>query len=271
MKAYAMRALQPARTGEELSADMTYVSSKRDAQASGIFRYLQDFQGDGIPIADLLKNTGEVQYTMAARSVPHAETLVASARKKITYDAHEADFTRSVEQNEAVLERVKNRVYRYASAVVNRLLFESVPEGVIERTRGKVEKALASVSPSALEKFAVAYEELNGQSTENWTNACTAVRRILLDFADAVYPPREESVDDRAVGAEEYVNRLWAYAKEHIRSESGRGAIKAELADLGNRIDAIYRQSNKGVHAVVTRDEAERIIVRTYLLLADLL
>ena len=134
-----------------------------------------------------------------------------------------------------------------------------------------MEKALAKVSPSALEKFAVAYEELNGESAENWSNACTAVRRILFDFADAVYPPRDELVDGRAVGVDEYVNRLWAYAKEHVRSESGRGAIKSELTDLGNRIDAIYRQSNKGVHAVVTRDEAERIIVRTYLLMADLL
>lgn len=271
MMAYAERALQPARTGDDLSADLRYVVNNRDAKASGIFRYLQDLQGEGTPIAALIEKGGEIQYTTAVGSVPRAETLVTSARKKITYSASEAEFTRSVEENEIVLERVKNRLYRYASTVVNRLLFESVPEGVIDRTREKVEKALTSVSPSTLEKFAIAYEELNGQSAENWTNACTAVRRILLDFADAVYPPRVELVDGRSVGTEEYVNRLWAYAKEHVQSESGRGAINSELADLGNRIDSIYRQSNKGIHAVVTRDEAERIIVRTYLLLADLL
>ena len=110
MRAYAERALQPARTGDELSADMRYVSDNRDAKASGIFRYLQDFQGEGTPIATPLKKTGEVRYSTAAGSVPQAETLVASARKKITYSAHEAAFTRSVEQNETVLERVKNRL-----------------------------------------------------------------------------------------------------------------------------------------------------------------
>ena len=47
--------------------------------------------------------------------------------------------------------------------------------------------------------------------------------------------------------------------------------VLAEVTDLGHRIDAIYESSNKGVHDVVTKDEAERIIARAYFLIADLL
>ena len=271
MKTYAERALQPARTGDLRQQDLSYVRQRRNDKASGIFCYLQDFQGDGDPIGAQLKAGGTIKYQWWVESVPEAENFVGSARKKMTYRAIEEDFTRSVERQEVVLDRVRNRTYRYAATVLHRLLFESVPEEVIAKTREKVDRALAKIAPPVLEKFAVAYEELNGTSAENWTNACLAVRRMLLSFADAVYPPKDGMVDGRKVGPDEYINRLWAYAKQKLRSESAMDAVRAELTDLGNRIDAIYRQSNKGVHAVVSRDEAERVIVRTYLLLADLL
>jgi hypothetical protein len=117
----------------------------------------------------------------------------------------------------------------------------------------------------------VAYEELAKGSSENWTNACLAVRRVLLDFADSVYPPRAGTVDGHAVGPEDYVNRLWAYASERIKSRRPKDVSLAELKDVGARIDAIYDLSNKGLHAKVGKGEADRIVIRTYLLLADLL
>lgn len=271
MRAYAARALQPGRSTSNRIADLRYVDQHRDAKASGIYQYLKDYQIAGDPLGVQLKRREGIKLPSLEKSVPEAETFVMTARKSMKYTAADKGFTDSVETAEAVLERVRNRLYRYASATLSRLLFASVPEQVLASTRAKVDAELAEKCPQALEKFATAYEELRGSSSENWTNACLAVRRVLLDFADAVYPPREEPVDGRKVGKEEYVNRLWAYAKEHISSDSRREMALAELGDLGSRIDAVYRQSSKGVHAAVERDEAERIIARTYLLIADLL
>lgn len=270
MKEYARRALQPGRTQEELQADVRDVRARRDAGASGTLQFLRDFQVSGAPLASQLKQR-DISIGLLSRSVPEAETFAVTGRKSVKYTMDQVDFTESVEAAEAVLERVRNRLNRYTSAVLNRLLFEGVPEQVMEATRRKVDAALAKMCPQALEKFAVAYEELAGSSAENWTNACTEARRILTDFADAVFAPQDGLVEGRKVGKAEYINRLWAHAKQKISSESNREMALAELSDLGNRIDAVYRLSNKGVHAVVTKDEADRIIVRTYLLIADLL
>jgi hypothetical protein len=62
-----------------------------------------------------------------------------------------------------------------------------------------------------------------------------------------------------------------AYADKKVESGSTRATAKAEIAELAPRLDRIYAQSNKGVHAVVTKAEADRIVVRAYLVLADLL
>lgn len=271
IKGYAARSLQPGRPSSDIRADLQYVMTHRDARASGLYWYLRDFQVSGDPLGSQLNRRGEIDLTVLERSVPEAETFVATARKSMKYTLDQSDFTKSVETAEAVLERVRNRLYRYASAVLSRLLFEAVPEQVMEATRRKVDAALAQMCPQALEKFAVAYEELSGSSSENWTNACTAARRILLDFADAVYPPRDSLVDGRKVGQDDYKNRLWAHAKQKISSSINQDMVLAELNDLGKRIDAVYNLSNKGIHSVVEKDEADRVIMRTYLLIADLL
>jgi len=266
---YASRALKPGAPGTE--ADLKYVADNRDTKASAIYWLLEDFRVAGDSLGVQIARGGKIAWQGTGRSLSEIETLIKTARKTIKYEASQRDFTGSIEQMEVVLERVRIRTYRYASATLDRLLFESVPEHVLDRTRLKVDGALASACPQALEKFRVAYEQLSGSSAENWTNVCTAVRRILLDFADAVYSPRDDLVEGRKVGKEEYVNRLWAYAKQEIVSSTQRELTLAELEDLGKRIDAIYASSNKGVHDVVRQDEAERILIRTYLLIADLL
>ena len=273
MKAYASRALQPGLAGdsEKAQADLDYVSSRRDAKASGIFQYMRDFQVRGEPIGEQIKRRGQIKWQTLRQSLPEAETFVTSARKSTTYKASEQGLIDSLETNEAVIEKVRNRLYRYASSTLNRLLFEHVPEYVLDATRRKVDSALTKISPKALERFATAYEELRGSSSENWTNACLGVRRVLLAFADSVFPAQDDLIDGREVGQEQYVNRLWAHARRKIASDSRRAMVLAEVTDLGHRIDAIYESSNKGVHDVVTKDEAERIIARAYFLIADLL
>jgi len=268
---YAARALQPQLTDQQKKQDFRHIFANRDTKASGLYAFFKDFQIAGEDIGRQLKKQSQIELTMLTQSVPEAETFVTAARKKIDYNITQQDFIKAVETAEAVLERVRNRIYRYASRTLSRMMFDEIPQHVFEATRTRVDAALAKNCPTALDKFAVAYQELAGTSAENWTNACTAARRILMDFADAVFPAREELVNGRRVGPDEYINRLWAYADQRITSEKDRGLALAELKDVGNRIDAIYGLSNKGVHDVVTKDEADRIIIRTYLLIADLL
>ena len=271
MTAYATRALQPSMSEEQRKADLQLIRKRHDAEASGIFQFYSDFQTSGDPVSVQLKRLSDISFGSLRQSVPEAETFATTARKSIKYRLTERDFTKNVEIAEAVLERVRNRVYRWASAILSRLLFESIPEQVMDATRRRVDSALATMCPRAIEKFAVAYEELRGASAENWTNACLGVRRILLDLADAVYPARDGLVDGHEVGREQYVSRLWAYAKAKLDSKTGQGLFTAELTDLGNRLDKIYDLSNKGIHDVVRKDEADRVVVRAYLLIADLL
>jgi hypothetical protein len=271
IRAYCRLGLEPSRSSTELQSALTRIRRDRGPEASGIFRFLEDTTTTGPSLGSQLKRNGDISLSTLSMSITEAETFVSSARKRVKYTQGETGFRESVEQCETVLSHARNRLHRYASAKLSRLLFEEIPERVLNETRRMVDGFLATSCPPALEKFGVAHEELIANSSENWSNACTAVRRILLDIADTLYPATNESIEGRKLGPAEYKNRLWAYAKMKLTSESRRQTVFAELDDVGGRIDAIYSQSNKGVHAAVTRDEAERLIVRTYLLIADLI
>jgi hypothetical protein len=243
-------------------------------EASGVVQFLEDYKLQGPSVPGFLmgsKGGAKAEFSFLPRSLPSTETFVQNARKKAQYAAGWERFLKSIEQAEGILDKVATRLHRYVCKAYSQLTFGSIPESIFDATRGEVDTALAEKCPTALEKFAVAYEELSAKSSENWSNACLTARRILLDFADAVYAPRAGLVGGHSVGPEDYVNRLWAYASERIGSERTRDVFHAELGDLGARIDAVYDLASKGLHASITKAEADRIVIRTYLLLADLL
>lgn len=123
------------------------------------------------------------------------------------------------------------------------------------------------------------YENLQSENPENWSNAVHSCRRILQDLADVIFPPREDGavlVDGKEktvkLGKDNYINRIIAFVQEKASSERFEEIVGSNLAYLGNRLDSAFQASQKGSHAnIVNRDEADRYVVYTYLLVGDVL
>lgn len=170
-----------------------------------------------------------------------------------------------------IVKNIKNRIYRETTNILIDLKFGGIIETIFEDTKKLVDSKLVIVCPDAIEKFTSAYERLRETNPESWAQATTTCRRILKDFADEIYPPKDELADGREVGEEKYKNRLWAFASENIKSDTNKKLFQSELDYLGQRIDTIYDLTSKGTHAEISREEAERAIIRTYLLIGDLI
>jgi hypothetical protein len=180
---------------------------------------------------------------------------------------------------EKTLQEKKAKICRYVLDKYYELKFGLIPEEIFERTRDRVDKKLREMVPAAVEKFVSAYENLKSTNPEDWSNAVHSCRRILKTVADALYPPNpgEETEVKRngksiKIGPDNYINRLMIYIEDHSTSEKSRDIIGSSLKYIGDRLDAIYNATTKGTHADITRrDEAERYIIYTYLLLGDIL
>ena len=170
-------------------------------------------------------------------------------------------------------------IYDYAVRKHYEIRFSGLAEDVFGRIRSRIDSSIGRTVPDALQKLTAVHDNLASNNPEDWANAAHSCRRVLQSLADAVFPPRKETRTRTVngepkkirLGAEQYINRLLAYIEDS--SDSGRFTeiVGSHLDYIGDRLNALFRAAQKGSHSAVTKEEADRCVVYTYLLVGDIL
>ncbi len=181
----------------------------------------------------------------------------------------------SIRVNRNIVQKVKGNLYNYILTIYNKLMYGNIVEDTFTKARMLVNDKLSVICPKAVEKFVAVYNNMDSDNPEDWANAVHSCRRILLDLADTLYPPKDTPIIVNGktikIGAEQYINRLIQFIEGKKCSQTYSRIIGADLASIGERIDAIYNATNKGTHVDVQKDEASRYIIHTYLLISDII
>ena len=170
-------------------------------------------------------------------------------------------------------------IYSYASRKYYELNFGGYANDAFGRIRSSVDSLIGKVIPESVRKFTAIYDNLKSDNPEDWANAVHGCRRVLQDLADAVFPaqvePRYVEFDGETkpikLGNDQYINRLIAWIEDSSKSERFNELVGSELQYIGNRLDALFKASQKGSHAAVSKEEADRYVVYTYLTVGDIL
>lgn len=181
----------------------------------------------------------------------------------------------SILHAQKLLQKITGNLYNYILKIYNRLTYGNIVEDTFTKSRLEVNERLANLCPQAIGKFIAVYDNMDSDNPEDWANAVHSCRRILLDLADALYPPQEETMTKNGkeikLGKDQYINRLIQFISEKEGSKTYAEIVGADLSSIGERIDAIYSATNKGTHADTTKDEAARYVIHTYLLISDII
>ncbi|MDD4065504.1 MAG: hypothetical protein PHY11_00725 [Bacilli bacterium] len=182
---------------------------------------------------------------------------------------------KSIEILEDRIAKVTGALYEYVLNTRNALEYENVVTDGINHYKELVDNELVKYCPESLKKFLSTYENLKSQNKEDWANAVHSCRRILKDLADSLFPansvPANVKGKEVIIDDDHYINRLMQFLSNSIGLDTTKSIVGSTLQNVGERIDAIYESSNKGTHANVTKKEAERYIIYTYLLVGDIL
>jgi len=73
------------------------------------------------------------------------------------------------------------------------------------------------------------------------------------------------------LGPDNYINRLICFAEDKSDSNRFQDIVGSHLGFLGDRLDAVAEATQKGSHAEVSREEADRYVIYTYLIVGDIL
>lgn len=202
--------------------------------------------------------------------LPNAHMMRGYGGKRVLYD-----MDRATEK----LAGIRTVIHGYATRKYYEIKFSSLADDVFSRIRSRVDSSIGLAIPDAVKKLTAAYDNLRSNNPEDWANAVHSCRRVLQDLADAVFPPRDEVRTRRAggvetpiqLGSDNYINRLMAYVEDLTGSRRFEEIVGSHLRYMGDRLDALFAGAQKGSHASVTNEEADRCVVYTYLLVGDIL
>lgn len=230
-------------------------------------------------ILDIESSIETLRIKLAASSDPNISLTSANPHQFLMAPAGNANertnITTLIHNKTRILAQVKGALYNYILTIYNKLVYGNIVEDIFTESRIKVNEKLGEYCPKAIEKFVSVYENMSSNNPEDYANAVHSCRRILVDFADALYPPSSTPLQVNGkfikVDADHYINRLIQYISSKSKSKTYNDVVGTDLSSIGERLDAINDAVCKGTHAEITKDEATRYIIHTYLLISDII
>ena len=108
------------------------------------------------------------------------------------------------------------------------------------------------------------------ETTEQLSQVAATCRRIIEHVADRLLPPRETVANGPKLGPTHYRNRLLAFADQEQRSATAIDLVCVSTDALDQQITRLLDVVQKGIHTEIYRAETRRCLLRTILLLDDL-
>lgn len=185
------------------------------------------------------------------------------------------NIANSIKDNSKRIEIIKLKIYDYVLKIYNELLYGNLVEDIFRVNRNLVDEKLINYCPETIKKLSSIYDNLASSNEEDWANAIHSCRRILKEVADNLYPPTDKTIKvgkkEIKLGEEQYINRLIQYIDNKSDSKTYKNIVGSSLEDIGNKLDALNDAACKGTHNIVTKFEAQRYLIYTYLFLGDIL
>ena len=112
----------------------------------------------------------------------------------------------------------------------------------------------------------------SAETNEQYAQVVTTCRRIFEYITDCLFPAQQEPSDEgNSLKANKYRNRIFEYAKQNRISSTNVDLIIASTEVLFTQWSKLNNLANKGVHAEVYRKETRRCLIRTVMMIDDII
>lgn len=159
-------------------------------------------------------------------------------------------------------------LHAFVSEVYYSRVFAGIADDTFEIFKRETDALIASSAGDVLQKIPSVINRLREGDVEAVSQALTTCRRIVEAFADAIFPPRDATIElggsKLKLDASKHQNRINAYISEHTESTSRRQRLRQNLANLFDRVST-------GVHHDVDISEAFALFLNVYLFLGEVL
>lgn len=111
----------------------------------------------------------------------------------------------------------------------------------------------------------------DAETNEQFSQVAVSCRRLIEYVVDCIFPPTNGEYKGHKLGLPHYRNRLLAYADKERKSDTNINLIVTSTEMLNELIEKLSKLTDKGVHSEFSRNETRRCLLRTILLLDDII
>lgn len=170
---------------------------------------------------------------------------------------------------ETVVAAVNGEIHTFAAKQFYALRVSERQDSMFEEATTEIEQLLASLGADVTRKIDAAHRNLQAGDAEATAAAMLGVRRLIDNFADAIFPPRESDRVDGSgkpigLGPQNHLNRIKAFVDDHSSSKTRSDRMKRAIGDIYGRVCA-------GVHTDVSAGEARYLFLAAYSILGEML
>lgn len=171
--------------------------------------------------------------------------------------------------------------YDYALKVQINLGFGNVATNIFSEYRNRVDNLLSSLSKETILKLQAIEDKINSANPELYSQALTTCRRLFQCVADELfnkYLPnyqgeiyKTKSGKEINITKDHYKNKLSAVIEVLEDKTMSNSIVGSNITYLLDWIDNLVDLQCKGVHAEISKQDAMRCIIQTYICLGDIL
>jgi hypothetical protein len=164
------------------------------------------------------------------------------------------------------LAKYRSETYNFVLGIFTKWQFGNIAQSIFEKKRSKAEPVLREIFPDINQRLNSIELNMASENPEDWKNAVASCRTLLMDIADLLNPAQEAGDKNK------FINRLKDFVAPLVVSETKKQFLKTYFDELKKRIEYTMDMTQGGAHNDrPTREEAEDVILYTYLLIADLM
>lgn len=214
-------------------------------------------------------------------SVSGDYALVATSRMTADVNRATNEMLQAAKIGEQHLAILKAQFYGYAVKWQIELRFGKTAKKIFEEYQERVGVFFSELPTTTLQKLSAIEDLMEDGNPERYSQVLTSCRRLWEDIAQVLFeevlPDHKEKIFKTKTGKEidvsgdHYNNKISAVIETLQEKAAKNTLFGSEIIYLIDWMEQINKLQSSGVHSEITRDQAMRCIIHTYIALGDIL
>lgn len=227
------------------------------------------------------RNKAVSNFTTQGVSLSGEQALLAMNSLTNTVVRSTKVMMSSVTQIEKRLSILRARYYDYALKKQIEISFGNVATSIFEEYRDRVQNYFSDLSEDTIRKLQAIEDKINSDNPELYSQALTTCRRLFESTANELFSKHLPHYTDKYfvtksgknldISGDCYKNRLSAVVETLEGKSPSKSIVGSNVIYLVDWIENLHDLQCKGVHSEITKYDAIRCIIQTYICLGDIL